>query len=79
MSKKRGQLRFDFWVPSFNLLIEYDGAHHFVKMNSNYESQKDNDNRKDKWCKTKGIELMRIPYTEFNNIEDILRSYFEKH
>ena len=68
-------LRFDFYLPDCNCCIEYDGEQHF-KENSFFrddlkEIQK-RDNIKTQYCKDNNIKLIRIPYTEFNNIKEIL-------
>ncbi len=34
------------------------------------------DKIKTDYCKSNNIKLIRIPYTEFNNIEKILDTYF---
>lgn len=40
----------------------------------NLESCKLRDRIKDNFCQTNGIKLLRIPYTQFNNIESIITS-----
>lgn len=69
----RSRLRLDFWIPSKNLAIEYDGEHHFrpiqFKGNSdnmltNFNRQRRNDGIKTQYCADVGIELLRIPYTD---------------
>lgn len=73
-------LRCDFYIPSINMVIEYDGEHHFRPVHySNkyneykmYEDTKNRDSVKNAYCKDNGIKLIRIPYTEFENIENIL-------
>lgn len=75
-------LRFDFFVPSLNLLIEFDGPHHDgpiryrgtskQKAKRTYERTVIYDQQKNKYATKKGIRLLRIPYNEKNNIENIL-------
>lgn len=71
------KLSFDFYLPHYNLCIEYDGIYHFDVENkniySNYEYQKIRDDIKDKYCLDNNINLLRIKYTDYNNIEDILK------
>lgn len=66
-------LPFDFYLPEKKICIEYDGKQHFDK-NSRYYSKTliDNDNIKNLYCKNNNIKLIRIPYWDFNNIQDIL-------
>lgn len=76
-------LPFDFAVfsdksqekPEF--LIEYDGIQHFEPVDffggqEQFEKQQLHDRIKDDYCKQNGIELIRIPYWEQDNIEEIL-------
>lgn len=70
-------LPFDFYLPDYNLLIEYDGKQHFQPIEyfggqEQFEYQQQNDNIKNQYCKENNIPLLRIPYWEFDNIEEIL-------
>lgn len=66
--------KFDFYLSDYNILIEYDGIQHFqYKTNGwnnkeNFIKTQEHDNFKNQWCKENNIPLIRIPYTE---IEDI--------
>jgi hypothetical protein len=77
-------LRFDFAIFRKNelvLLIEYDGAFHFKKQyqDDHYEMLIEHDKRKNKYCINNNINLLRIPYWDFDNlksiIEDVLVDY----
>src|SRR5699024_5814289 len=67
--KVRNQsLPYDFYIPSYNLLIEYDGVQHFKPVQyfgglKKLKSQKRRDNLKNLYAKENGINLLRIPYT----------------
>lgn len=70
-------LRFDFAVFSdpemkqLAFLIEFQGAQHFEQKFTSRETfarQQANDKRKRSYCSVKGIPLVAIPYTEYNNI-----------
>lgn len=71
-------LPFDFYLPNYNICIEYDGEQHF-KPKKFYGGDKYLNKRikldkiKNNYCKENNIKLIRIPYTEFKNIEDILK------
>jgi hypothetical protein len=57
------ELRFDFYLPEQNTLIEYDGEPHFVKRGKygeKFETLQENDIIKNKYCKDRGIKLIRI-------------------
>jgi len=69
-------LRFDFYLPDYNICIEYDGQFHFHKFNHITETQFNKvcqyDRIKDKFCELNKIKLIRIPYTEYDIIDKIL-------
>lgn len=70
-------LRFDFYLPNLNICIEFDGKQHYKvieKFGGEYEfkKRKKYDKIKNEYCKNNNIHLLRIPYTEYNNIEQIL-------
>ena len=76
-------LPFDFYLPTYNLCIEYDGEYHYRPIRiSKEETEEDIQNRfelrqfhdqiKNEYCQSHGIELLRIPYWEQGNIEQII-------
>ena len=70
-SKKSNHLLyFDFFLHDYNLCIEYDGEQHFRLDKS--EKEKINDFTKTAYCHKNGIHLLRIKYTDFENIETII-------
>jgi predicted nucleic acid-binding Zn-ribbon protein len=74
--KLGGRLRFDFAILDgikLKYLIEYDGQQHFVPLKhtggqQRFDQQLTNDKIKNDYCKKHQIKLIRIPYTEFKNI-----------
>lgn len=66
LSPKGNCLPFDFYLPEYNVLIEYDGQQHFqIAFGQNEEKlilQQKYDKIKDEWCKENNIKLIRIPY-----------------
>ena len=73
-------LRFDFKLDYEDggiLLIEYDGIQHFQKgwydNNEDLLLRKKHDKMKDDYCKKNNIDLIRISYKDFDNIENILK------
>lgn len=73
-----GQLRFDFFLPGFNTCIEVDGEHHFEPLphfggGKRFIEIKTKDKIKDSYCEDNGINLIRIPYWEFSDIEKVIR------
>lgn len=68
------QLPFDFYLPKYNVCIEYDGRQHSVPIYG-YEQlvmQKTIDSIKNEYCKKNNILLIRIPYL-VDDIEDLLK------
>lgn len=74
--KHKGLLKFDFYLPDYDVCIEYDGAFHYTPIWSSTEAEfkeaKARDKLKDKYCAENGIELIRIPYWDFDNIREII-------
>jgi len=71
------KLRFDFCILNVNnsvIPIEFDGDFHFRKVYSDdgFEITKYHDELKNKYCISRNISLIRIPFWEFDNIETIL-------
>lgn len=73
-------LRFDFYLPKHNICIEYDGIQHFEPVDffggeEQFNNQKHNDKLKNTYCRNNNIGLLRIPYWDYDNIDDILDKY----
>lgn len=76
--KHKKKLIFDFYIPKKNLLIEYDGKQHFEPEDffggkDAFMETKKRDNIKSKYAKANNIKLLRIPYTSFHEINEILK------
>lgn len=67
------QARFDFYVND-EYIIEYDGRQHFIQGNGVYDNEEkfmriqEHDRIKNEYCHSHGIPIIRIPYTELENI-----------
>lgn len=75
--KTNYKLRFDIFIESLNLCIEFDGPQHFkaVALFGGEEEllkTKFRDNIKNEYCKINNINLIRISYKD-KNIEEILK------
>lgn len=71
--KDLGLLRYDFYLPDYNRLIEFDGRQHFIeeKMWSSKDTLSDRKKRdqiKNEYAISKNIDLVRIPYIERDSI-----------
>lgn len=69
-------LPFDFYLPDYNICIEYDGEQHFKKFrfektNENLIARQNNDKIKKNFCDKNKISLLRISYNE--NILNLLK------
>ena len=79
---KNGQLSYDFYLPQYNLLIEYQGEQHdkpvdFEGKGTEYAEkqfiiQQEHDKRKRKYAQNNNINLLEIWYWDFDNISSIL-------
>ena len=81
-------LPFDFYLPKYNLCIEYDGLQHFEphdftsKLNEeekleNFKMSQIRDQIKNDYCKNNDIGLLRIRYDE--NVKEKLTEYFKEY
>lgn len=75
--KNKKKLPFDFYLPEYNVCIEYDGQHHYMPV-SKYGGEDflkkvlENDKIKTTWCVENNIKLIRISYKSKNKITEIL-------
>lgn len=67
-------LPFDFYVPEYNLTIEFDGQHHYFDIwgTENFKRTQHHDKIKDQFCKDNGISMLRIPYWEGRNVDKLI-------
>ena len=69
-----GLYRFDFYLPEYNRLIEFDGKQHFQECggawdkNDNLKQRQERDKIKNQYALDNNIDLIRIPYWERDNI-----------
>lgn len=78
-----GRLRFDFYLPDFNICIEFDGLQHFKVIEQfggieEFERVKERDRVKNEYCENVGIKLIRINYKNLKrgDIFDVLDKNF---
>jgi phage FluMu protein Com len=79
INKKK--LRFDFYIPSKNLCIEYNGVQHYQKVDrfggeEKFNYQKYNDSIKVNFCEKNNINLLIISYREsvIENMKNLIMS-----
>ena len=67
--KDKNYLSYDFYLPEYNTLIEYQGQQHYEpikfngKNNSNFEKQQLHDKLKREYAKNNGYKLLELKYT----------------
>ena len=76
--KCKKTLPFDFYLPRYNICIEYDGKQHYEILEhfgglDDFITRKIHDTIKSYYCEKNNIKLIRIPYWEFDNIEKIIK------
>ena len=74
---KDSLLSYDFYLPDYNKLIEYQGKQHEYAVDwfggeKQLEKQKAYDALKREYAKINGYDLIEIWYYDFNNIDSIL-------
>ena len=71
---------YDFYIPEKNLIIEFHGRQHY-KLTPFWgegggkralENRKHRDKIKTQWCNANDVNLLVIPYTKYDKIDDIL-------
>lgn len=82
LSVKNWYLRFDFYLPTYNILIEFDGEQHFnpryfskdnkEKILEDFHTLQKNDQIKNEWCLSNNYKLIRFNYKELRG------NYFDK-
>jgi hypothetical protein len=76
---KSRSLKYDFYLPDYNILIEYQGEQHERPVErfggeEQFKIQLEHDKRKREYAMSQNIELLEIWYYDFNNIETILNN-----
>lgn len=67
--KNKKPLPFDFYIPKYNICIEYDGEQHYKPIEfwggeKRFSERQLNDKTKNEYCNKNNITLLRIPYTK---------------
>jgi len=80
-----GLLSYDFYLPQYKLLIEYQGEFHDGNdgkgnyfMKQNLEKQKEHDIRKKEYALKNRYNFLEIWYYDIDNVETILDEYINK-
>ena len=80
-----GMKSLDIFIPKYNIAIEYQGKQHFMPLDffggeKGFKKCQERDIKKNKYCKNNNIQLIRIPYTDFQKInpEYLQNKIFDK-
>lgn len=81
-----GKLSYDFYLPDYNLLIEFQGVFHdgsgnasSIQTSEELLKQQEHDLRKREYAKLHNIKLLEIWHWEINDIETILEKVLNKN
>ena len=85
--RDKNPLLTDFYLDDLNLLIEYDGEGHYFAVfgttleekQKNFEDCQRRDKIKNEWAKANNIPLLRIPYWDFDRIEELIEAFILQH
>lgn len=77
-------LRFDFYLEQFNILLEFQGNHHYGPINKYrrakivHEKTVEHDSIKEIFAIDNKINLITIHYKDYDKIEEILTDLFKE-
>lgn len=76
VSKLGHPLFFDFYLPDYNVLIEYQGEQHYTYSGRGWNTYEhflklqERDELKRQYCKQNNLKLIEIPYTDFQKLNE---------
>ena len=76
-------LPFDFYLPEYNACIEFQGKQHYEVVEhfggeEDFKVRQKRDNIKAEYCLQNQIELLCIPYWDFDNIKQIINRFLSE-
>ena len=79
--KDKSYLSYDFYLPNYNILIEYQGIQHYESIdyfggNNRFKNQKYHDELKRKYAKDNGYKLLELKYTL--DTQELVDKYLER-
>lgn len=66
-------LFFDFYIPSLNMCIEFQGPHHYTPLLTPEQSERDI--VKVRYCKARGIKLLAVHYMELQSFSELFKEF----
>lgn len=81
--KDLNKLSYDFYIPEYRLLIEYQGEQHYKPIEifggeEVFKKQIIHDEEKDKYAKINNYRLLKIPYFDIDKIDYILSDLVQR-
>ena len=81
--KDLNKLSYDFYIPEYRLLIEYQGEQHYKPIEifggeEAFKKQIIHDEEKDKYAKINNYRLLKIPYFNIDKIDYILSDLVQR-
>lgn len=78
--KDKNLLKFDFYLPYHNSVIEYDGIQHYRPIewfggDEEFNNIVKRDNIKNKYCQKNKIKILRIPYYNYSRIDEKINNF----
>ena len=82
--KRKIALRYDFYLPTYDALIEFDGSIHFganalLGGDIAFNNRRESDVIKNVYCIKNGKKLLRISYNYIKTVEKIVGNYLKKN
>lgn len=79
MCFNKRKLPFDFYLPDYNICIEFDGKQHFKSIDffggeTEFKKRQINDGIKNSFCEKNNINLLRIDVLDYSKIKSLLFS-----
>lgn len=75
--KDKSYLPFDFYIQDYNSCIEFDGQQHYEPVfgEQSFQLTQKHDKIKNEYCQKNNILLLRIPFWESSNAENIISNF----
>ena len=82
LGTNNGKLRFDFYLPQYNIILEYQGKQHYDAIDywggqKGLQERQENDELKRQYCIKRQFKMIEIPYWDYNKLDkDYLKNLF---
>ena len=79
------KLRFDFYLPEYQAVIEFNGRQHYEpvafggisleRAAVKFDKQQENDKLKRKFCLNQGFKLLEISYKDYGRVNELVADF----